>query len=139
MIVAILTDGYENSSEKFTWKDISRNILKQTNTYKWQFLFLGANQDAISTAANLSIAAANASSYATARNSCQAIGCIRSPSGHDCSLAREVAGTKIGPHGGIRTRTCPILSRMPLLLGYMGKMAEGGGHAPQAGFPARSH
>jgi len=24
-------------------------------------------------------------------------------------------------------------------LGYMGKMAEGGGHAPQAGFPARSH
>jgi len=63
VIVAILTDGYENSSEKFTWKDISRKILEQTNTYKWQFLFLGANQDAIATAANLSIAAANASSY----------------------------------------------------------------------------
>lgn len=28
---------------------------------------------------------------------------------------------KSNPHGGIRTRTCPILSRMPLLLGYMGK------------------
>ena len=63
VIVAILTDGYENSSEKFTWKDISRKILEQTNTYKWQFLFLGANQDAIATAANLSIAATNASSY----------------------------------------------------------------------------
>ena len=63
VIVAILTDGYENSSEKFTWKDISNKILEQTNTYKWQFLFLGANQDAIATAANLSIAAANASSY----------------------------------------------------------------------------
>ena len=63
VIVAILTDGYENSSEKFTWKDISRKILEQTNTYKWQFLFLGANQDAIATAANLSIAAANASTY----------------------------------------------------------------------------
>ena len=63
VIVAILTDGYENSSQKFTWKDISHKILEQTNTYKWQFLFLGANQDAIATAANLSIAAANASTY----------------------------------------------------------------------------
>lgn len=63
VIVAILTDGLENSSEKFTWKEISHKILEQTNTYKWQFLFLGANQDAIATAANLSIAAANASSY----------------------------------------------------------------------------
>jgi hypothetical protein len=64
VIVAILTDGAENSSEKFTWKDISHKILEQTNTYKWQFLFLGANQDAIATAASLNIAAANASSYA---------------------------------------------------------------------------
>ena len=63
VIVAILTDGYENSSEKFTWKDISHKILEQTNTYKWVFLFLGANQDAIATAANLSIAADNASTY----------------------------------------------------------------------------
>lgn len=63
VIVAILTDGYENSSEKFTWKDISQKILEQTNTYKWQFLFLGANQDAIATAASLNISAANASSY----------------------------------------------------------------------------
>jgi hypothetical protein len=63
VIVAILTDGYENSSEKFTWKDISHKILEQTNTYKWQFLFLGANQDAIATAANLSISAENASTY----------------------------------------------------------------------------
>ena len=63
VIVAILTDGLENSSEKFTWKEISHKILEQTNTYKWQFLFLGANQDAIATAANLSIAAGNASTY----------------------------------------------------------------------------
>jgi len=63
VIVAILTDGLENSSEKFTWKDISHKILEQTNSYKWQFLFLGANQDAIATAASLNIAAANASTY----------------------------------------------------------------------------
>lgn len=63
VIVAILTDGLENSSEKFTWKDISHRILEQTNTYKWQFLFLGANQDAIATAASLNIDAANAANY----------------------------------------------------------------------------
>lgn len=63
VIVAISTDGFENSSVNFTWQDISRKILEQTNTYKWQFLFLGANQDAIATAASLSIAANNASTY----------------------------------------------------------------------------
>jgi hypothetical protein len=63
VIVAILTDGLENSSEKFTWKDISHKILEQTNTYKWQFLFLGANQDAIATAASLNIGAENAANY----------------------------------------------------------------------------
>jgi len=63
VIVAILTDGYENASEKFAWKDISRMILEQTNTYKWHFLFLGANQDAIATAACLNIDAANAANY----------------------------------------------------------------------------
>lgn len=63
VIVAILTDGYENASEKYTWSEVSKKILEQTNSYKWQFLFLGANQDAIATAANLSIAAANAAPY----------------------------------------------------------------------------
>jgi len=53
----------ENSSTQFTWKDISNKILEQTNTYKWQFLFLGANQDAIATASSINIAAANASTF----------------------------------------------------------------------------
>ena len=63
VIVAILTDGLENASQRFTWKEIAGKIKHQTDTYKWIFLFLGANQDAIATAANLSIAANNAASY----------------------------------------------------------------------------
>jgi uncharacterized protein YegL len=63
VIVAILTDGFENASQKFTWREISDKILEQTNTYKWQFLFLGANQDAIATASRLQIDPANAASY----------------------------------------------------------------------------
>ena len=65
VIVAILTDGYENASQNFTWNDISRRIREQTDVYKWQFLFLGAGRDAIATAAQLSIAAVNASQFAS--------------------------------------------------------------------------
>ena len=63
VIVAILTDGLENASQRFNWKEIAGMIKHQTDTYKWIFLFLGANQDAIATAANLSIAANNAANY----------------------------------------------------------------------------
>jgi len=65
VIVAILTDGLENASEKFTWKEIAEKIRHQTQAYNWDFLFLGANQDAIATAANLNISAANAAAFAS--------------------------------------------------------------------------
>jgi hypothetical protein len=63
VIVAILTDGLENASQRFSWKEIAGKIKHQTDIYKWVFLFLGANQDAIATAANLNIAPNNAASY----------------------------------------------------------------------------
>ena len=64
VIVTVLTDGLENASEKYSWKDISSRIQRQTEDYKWNFFFLGANQDAIATAAQLSIVASNAATYA---------------------------------------------------------------------------
>ncbi|MGI8891128.1 MAG: vWA domain-containing protein [Chthoniobacterales bacterium] len=64
VIVAILTDGLENASTKFTWKQVSQRIKQQTAHYQWTFLFLGGNQDAIATAGQLSIAARNAATYA---------------------------------------------------------------------------
>ena len=63
VIVAILTDGLENSSQTYTWNQIARVIKHQTEQYRWTFLFLGANQDAIATAAQMNIATANASSF----------------------------------------------------------------------------
>jgi Mg-chelatase subunit ChlD len=63
VIVAILTDGMENSSQNCTWQRIARVIKQQTEQYRWTFLFLGANQDAIATAAQMNIAAANAAAY----------------------------------------------------------------------------
>jgi hypothetical protein len=59
-IVAILTDGLENASTRFTWQEVAARIRHQQDHYQWQFLFLGAQQDAIATAANLNIRASHA-------------------------------------------------------------------------------
>jgi hypothetical protein len=64
VIIAILTDGEENSSRRFTMADINQRITQQTASYQWEFLFLGANQDAIATAARLGIGAHHAATFA---------------------------------------------------------------------------
>jgi uncharacterized protein YegL len=63
VIVAIMTDGEENSSRVFNWLQISDQIKHQSEVYKWQFLFLGANQDAIATAARMNIDRENSVTY----------------------------------------------------------------------------
>lgn len=47
VIIAILTDGEENCSRHHPWQSVAKLIRHQTENYHWQFLFLGANQDAI--------------------------------------------------------------------------------------------
>jgi len=63
VIVVILTDGLENSSQNYTWQQITDAIEQQSEQHRWTFLFLGANQDAIATAAQMNITAANAAAY----------------------------------------------------------------------------
>ncbi len=63
VMVTILTDGYENASAKFTMRDIAARIRRQRDKYGWQFLFLGANQDAIATAAQMNIGAQDAATF----------------------------------------------------------------------------
>ena len=63
VIVAIMTDGEENSSRQFTWDRISEMIKHQTEVYKWEFLFLGANQDSIATASRMNIDRGSSTNY----------------------------------------------------------------------------
>jgi hypothetical protein len=61
--IAILTDGEENSSRRYSWLQVADRIKHQTEKYDWEFLFLGASADAIATAAKMNIHAHNSSAY----------------------------------------------------------------------------
>jgi len=59
----IITDGEENSSTEYKKSRILEMIEHQTEVYKWQFIYLGANQDAFSEAASMGIPTINALNY----------------------------------------------------------------------------
>jgi hypothetical protein len=59
-----MTDGLENASQEYTAAQIAELIKHQREAYKWEFLFLGANQDAILTGERLNILRANSVTYA---------------------------------------------------------------------------
>jgi hypothetical protein len=63
VIVIIMTDGLENASKSFNAKQVLDLIVQQRDVYKWDFVFLGANQDAIATASQMGIPAASAMPY----------------------------------------------------------------------------
>lgn len=63
VVVMILTDGGENNSSEFSGKQISEMVKHQQDEYSWNFIFMGANQDAILTAQKLAIKGANALTY----------------------------------------------------------------------------
>lgn len=62
-LFVITTDGLENASRYYSFKDIKRMIERQKEKYSWEFLFLGANIDAIKVAANMGIGKDRAANY----------------------------------------------------------------------------
>jgi len=54
VIIVVLTDGEENASSEFTGKRISKMISKKKEL-GWEFVYLGANQDAILEGSKLGI------------------------------------------------------------------------------------
>ena len=54
-IFVITTDGMENSSRSYSYKSVKNQITRQQEKYGWEFLFLGANIDAVGEAARLGI------------------------------------------------------------------------------------
>lgn len=65
VIIAVVTDGLENSSSEFTLAQIKSMIERQTNEYSWKFTYLGANQDAFAEGRGLGFAPASILHYNT--------------------------------------------------------------------------
>ena len=62
-LFVITTDGLENASRHYSFKDVKRQIKRQQEKYNWEFIFLGANIDAIEVADNLGISKDRAANY----------------------------------------------------------------------------
>ncbi|WP_152363596.1 vWA domain-containing protein [Microlunatus speluncae] len=63
VVVAIMTDGLENASREWTREAIKSLVEQQTNAYRWQFLYMGADQDAIEVGASIGVARDYAVTY----------------------------------------------------------------------------
>jgi uncharacterized protein YegL len=66
VIFAIVTDGEENSSRLFTASQVKAKVQHQADVYGWNFVYLGANQDAVFVAREFGIGAQSALTYNTA-------------------------------------------------------------------------
>ena len=62
-IFIITTDGMENASRQYSYEKVRQMVERQKEKYGWEFLFLGANIDAIETAGRFGIAPDRAANY----------------------------------------------------------------------------
>ena len=59
----IMTDGMENASRHYSSDEVKRMIERQKEKYGWEFLFIGANIDAVETAKHFGIGSSRAANY----------------------------------------------------------------------------
>ncbi len=62
-LFVITTDGMENSSHQYSSDRVKEMIERQKSRYGWEFLFLGANIDAVETASRFGIGADRSVNY----------------------------------------------------------------------------
>jgi len=67
VLVIIVTDGQENASREARLSDVKDIITQQQDVYGWEFLFLGANQDALATGSSFGLRDGSSVNYAATR------------------------------------------------------------------------
>ncbi len=84
VVVVIQTDGEENASTEFkTRKTIFDMITHQQSKYAWEFIFLGANQDAICVGGALGVPMLSSMSYTSSASNVKSVyGSMNNAIGH---------------------------------------------------------
>jgi hypothetical protein len=63
VIVGIMTDGLENASREWSHAQVKQLIETQTRDFQWQFLYLGADQDAVEVGMSIGVSAGHSVTY----------------------------------------------------------------------------
>jgi len=63
VMFVVITDGQENSSHDYTKERVREMVEHQSQVYKWEFVYLGANVDAFAEAGVLAFAAMSTANY----------------------------------------------------------------------------
>ena len=73
VIFAVITDGQENASREYTYSVIKEKIQHQREKYNWEFMFIGANIDAIGESEKLGMDSRFARNYTASSVGTQAV------------------------------------------------------------------
>ena len=98
-VFVITTDGMENASRRYSAQEVRRKIEQQKEAHGWEFLFIGANIDAVETAGRFGIAPDRAVDYHADKKgtnvlyACvsKAVGSIRSNAPMRADWSEEIA------------------------------------------------
>ena len=73
VVFVIITDGQENASSEYSLRKVKEMVEHEKTQYGWEFLFIGANMDAIAEAGRLGISANRAVNYRSDRRGTGAV------------------------------------------------------------------
>lgn len=73
VVVTIITDGEENSSKEYSWKQIQDMIKEQREKYNWLFTFIGANIDVKKVSGDLGIDSRMAKKYTASKTGTRSV------------------------------------------------------------------
>jgi uncharacterized protein YegL len=63
VVMVIVTDGLENSSKEWGRDAVKELVTKQRDQWAWEFIFLGANMDAVAEGASLGVSTASSMTF----------------------------------------------------------------------------
>ena len=94
----ITTDGYENSSRRYSSSEVKEMVERQKEKYGWEFLFIGANIDSVETAKHFGIEESRAVNYHADRKGtkvvfdavAKAVGCMRACESLEDTWSEEI-------------------------------------------------
>ena len=87
----ITTDGQENASHRYTSAQVKKMIERQKERYGWEFLFLGANIDAVEVAEDIGIKAERSANYNATPKGTRTMYSIVSDVVYEARMSKEIS------------------------------------------------